>query len=252
MTTAPISHSRAWVKGAGGKLFYLLRLHHAVVVKVLVDEDPRRLRSLVLGAQAGDLAPIGRPGGLSHGVDRHQVDYRGDQHQQRQDGADDQHRQVELPAFRQALVGHDDNEDHQAEDEGEGRHGDHEALPRPRVVVVAPQTAVAVVVSGAVRAAAAKAPVTPSITSPVTSSIIPPVAESSQGSLTVPRQCGGHAGKYGHRHDNDEDGHDFEDAWWRRPLVEVLELVIWVVGICWLSRAVTVDRININKYANMT
>lgn len=225
---------KRWIGAEGRAAFHLLWLHHAVVVKILVEAQPCRLRSLIRSTQGGDLAAVHGSRRLSHGVHRHQVDDGGNQHQQRKDGGYDQHRQVELPALREPLVGHHDDEDHQGKDEGEGCHGDYEALPRTRVIVVSPQTSIAVVVSGAI-----PAPEGPVVgTSPLDRVTHAP--EPGHGSLAVPRQRGGDAGKYGHRQDDDDDGHDFEDPRWGRPLVEMLELVIWVVGIRRLRGGVAV------------
>ncbi len=148
---------------------------------------------------------------------------------------------------------HDDDEDDQAGDEGDGCHGNHEAFALSGVIVVPSDSTIAIVVSrsipGATKAVVPAA-IGPSISSPVVSPIASPKA--TQGSLRVPSQCGGNTSKYGNAHHDGDDGHDFEDAGWRRPAVEMLELVVRVVGIGRLGRDVTKERNKTEKKRTVT
>lgn len=69
---------------------YLLRLHHTVMVQILVEEDALGLGlGLVLGTQLANLAVVRRPCGLGCWIHRYQVHNSGNNHQKCQDGTDD-------------------------------------------------------------------------------------------------------------------------------------------------------------------
>lgn len=137
---------------------------------------------------------------------------------------------------------HDDDEDSQTHDEGDGSHGDHEPFSLSRVIVVSSNSTVAIVTSRTVAAEAAAAAVRATVTSSIASPGDASVTKAAQGSLRVPSQRGGHTSKYGHTHHDDDDGHNLEDARRRRPLVEMLELIIRVVGVGWLGRGITDEK----------
>lgn len=136
---------------------------------------------------------------------------------------------------------HDDDEDGQGKDEGDGCHGNDKPFGLSGVVVVPSECPVAIVVSSSVHGAATKAVVSHSVDSPRAS------PKAIHDSLRVPGQRGGNASKYTHGHDEDHDAHDFDDAWRRRPAVEMLELVVWVVGIGRLGGGFTVKRVRRQK-----
>lgn len=75
--------SRKEVGGRSRDGVHLMRLHHAVVVQVLVDHRAHHLLLLIRSAHAGYLVSHNGAGGLGRWVNGHQVYYGADQHQQR-------------------------------------------------------------------------------------------------------------------------------------------------------------------------
>lgn len=131
-------------------------------------------------------------------------------------------------------MGHDDDEDNQRKDEDHHCQSNEEAFalsgisvhPAVRASPIATAVAAAAVAAAAIAAAVTAAAVSRHVST-----------HAGEGAGAVMSQRGRHAGEYGHAQDDDDDGHDLDDARRRRPAVEVLELVIGVVGVGRLSRA---------------
>ncbi|TNN38298.1 hypothetical protein EYF80_051535 [Liparis tanakae] len=223
-----------------------------VVVEVLVQEDALGLAlGLVLGTQLLDLAVVDGPRRLGRRVHRHQVHDRGDDHEERQDGADDDGCQVELRRAGGVLPRNHQDEYDEHGDEGDGGDGDDEAFSSCGIHFGSSRAVGASGAAGAAPVGAAPIGAAPVGAAPVGAAAAVGAAavtrhqagaasHSHEAHVVVPGQCGGHAGKHSHAHDDDDDAQDLHHSRGGSPAVEVKHIISLVVGVGRIGRVLAV------------